>query len=103
MLRIFLLVLLTLVFTFGVSIGFYNAQPVRFSYIFGEVELPLIGLMVAEFFAAALLTLLVASARIFSLRAEVRRLRRELRDGEAELKNLRGLQLEPQRDDQRHV
>lgn len=94
MLRIFLLILLVLVFALGVTIGFYNAQPVRFSYIFGEIDLPLIGLIVGEFFVAVLLTLLVVFGRILGLKTEVRRLKRQLRDSESELKNLRSIPLE---------
>lgn len=89
MTRLLLLLLLAVFFALGVTIGFYNAQPVRFSYIFGEVEVPLIVLIVGEFLLAVLVTLLVVAGRVLSLRAELRRTHRQLRSLEAELSNLR--------------
>ena len=91
MLRIILIIVFVIVFALGVTIGFYNGQPVRFSYIVGELQLPLIALIVGEFAIAVLLTLLVVVGRIWSLKLEIRRLRKQLRDQEAELKNLRAL------------
>lgn len=93
--RLILLLLLAVFFALGVTIGFYNAQPVRLSYILGEVELPLIGLLVGEFLVAVLLTLLVVSGRILTLRAELRRLRRQLRGSDEELANLRRVAQDP--------
>lgn len=94
MLRILLLILLAVVFAFGVALGFYNAQPVRFSYLLGEFELPLIGLIVGEFLLAVLLTLVVIMGRILALKAQIRQLKRQLQNTEAELKNLRSLPLD---------
>ena len=95
MLRILLLVLLGLVFALGVTAGFYNSQTVRFSYITGAVDLPLIALLLAEFGLVVALTLLVVAGRFWSLKSEIRRLSRQLRDQDAELKNLRALQPPP--------
>jgi len=93
--RLLLLILLAIFFALGVTIGFYNAQPVRFSYIFGEIELPLIALIVGEFLLAVLLTLLVVLGRMLTLRAELRRLRRQLRNSDEELANLRRVSQDP--------
>lgn len=93
MFRTLLTVLLVVVLCFGAAIGYFNAQTVRFDYLAGQVELPLIALVVAEFLVAVLLTLLICSTRILALRAEARRLRRQLADTQAELKTLRELPL----------
>lgn len=85
------MIFLTLIFCFGVVVGFFNAQPVVFNYLFGSVQLPLIALIAGEFLFAVLLTLLVVLGSVLALKNEARRLRKQLRDSEIELKNLREL------------
>lgn len=91
MMRIVILLLLAVVFILGIVIGYYNAQPVTFNYLFGSMQLPLIALLAAEFVCVALLTLLVVMGRILALKAESLRLRRQLRAAESELSTLRNL------------
>ncbi len=93
MFRILLIVLLVVVLCIGAAIGYFNAQPIHFDYLAGQIELPLIALVVVDFLLAVLLTLLVCSTRILSLKSEARRLKRQLANTEAELKNLRELSL----------
>lgn len=93
MYRVFIISVLVVVLCFGASVGYFNAQPIHFDYLAGQVELPLIGLVLIDFFLAVLLTLLVCSGRILGLKAETRRLKKQLRDAEAELKNLRDIPL----------
>lgn len=87
---VFFLVILP-VFVLGTTIGFFNGQAVQFNYLFGSVELPLIALLIAEFLLVVLLTLLATFVRVFALKSEIRRLGKQLRDSETELKNLRVL------------
>lgn len=89
--RILTLILLVLMLGLGISIGYFNAQPITFDYLFGSVTVPLVALVMGEFALAVLLTLLVCSARILGLKREIRRLNRQLRDTEAELRTLRNL------------
>lgn len=91
MLRIMILLVLSAVFVLGIVIGFHNAQPVVFNYLFGSVQLPLIALIAAEFVCVVVLTLIVVMARIVALKAESLRLRRQLRAAESELSTLRNL------------
>lgn len=91
--RILLLVLLVAVLVLGASIGYFNAQSVRFDYLFGQWDVPLIALLIADFALGVLIALLLVSGRILSLRLEVRRLRNRVRDHEIELRNLRNLPL----------
>lgn len=93
MMRILFAVLLGLVLILGASVGYFNAQPVTFNFLFGEWQMPLIALLIGTFIVAALLTLFVMFARLFTLHAEIRRLKKQLRDTDAELKSLRNLPL----------
>lgn len=89
--RIFLLLILIAVLVLGASIGYFNAQMVSFDYLFGALEIPLIGLLVGSFALGVLLTLLVVGSRMLGQRMELGRLRARVRDHEIELRNLRNL------------
>lgn len=91
MLRALVIIGLVLVLVLGASIGYFNAQPVKFNYLAGELELPLIALVIAEFVLVVLLTLLISFGRMMGLKSEIRRLRKQLGNIEAELKTLRDL------------
>lgn len=91
MLRALVIAGLIVFLVLGASIGYFNAQPVRFNYLAGEIELPLIALVIGEFVIAVLLTLFISFGRMLSLKAEIRRLRRQIGAFEAELKTLRDL------------
>lgn len=96
--RIPVLIVLLVVLCLGACIGYFNAQPVAFNYLFGSMHMPLIALIIGVFCIAVLLTLLLTAARILSLKREIRQLRRKLRDNETELRNLRNLPSEALRD-----
>ncbi len=91
--RMVVLIVLVVVLVLGASIGYFNAQPVVFDYLFGRWEIPLIALLVVDFALGVLIALLVVGARVLSLRMELRRLRSRVRDHETELRNLRKLSL----------
>ena len=93
MLRIVLVMALLAVFIAGAALGYFNATPVSFNYLFGAVQIRLVTLIVFTFVVAAVVTLLLCAGRIWTLSGEARRLRRQLRDAETELKNLRNLPL----------
>lgn len=91
MVRALIIVGLVIFLVLGASVGYFNAQPVRFNYLAGEIELPLIALVIGEFVLAVLLTLFISFGRMLSLKSEIRRLRKQLIGVEAELKTLRDL------------
>ena len=95
MMRLVAVLVLVLVFVVGASLGYFNAQVVDFDYLFGHIEVRLVVLLVGCILASASLTLLFCGWRMLGQLAEMRRLRRRLRDAETELKNLRNLQLSP--------
>ena len=89
--RTVLLILLLAMLVLGASIGYFNAQTVTFNYLIGQVELPLIAILIADFLFGVVLTLVLVSARMLRARTEVGRLRRQLRDAESEMRSLRAI------------
>lgn len=89
-----LLLLLALVVA-GACLAYFNAGPVRFDYLAGALELPLIFLLLAAFAVGAVLAMAAGAARRVRARMELRRLTRELAAAETELKALRNLPLKP--------
>jgi uncharacterized integral membrane protein len=93
--RIILWLLLLAAFCVGAALSYYNWSPVAFDYLAGEVQLPLIALLLTSFMLGGLTVLLLNTVRIWSLRLEMRRTQKRLRNAETELKNLRNLPLAP--------
>ena len=89
--RIILIIVMSVFLSAGIAIGYFNSDPVVFNFLFGRATQPLIVLLAEVFMLAVLITLLVAAIKILALRAETRRLRKQLNDAESELKNLRNL------------
>lgn len=93
MYKTLILIVLIAVLCIGATVGYFNAQQVEFYYLFGSMHLPLIVLVIGVFGIAVMLTLLLVTTRILGLKREIRRLNRQLRDAETELRNLRTLTL----------
>lgn len=91
MLRTAVLVVLLVVLICGAAIGFFNAQRITFNYLVGSVELPLIVLIVGELILVTVIGMVAFAGRVWSLRLEIRGLRKRLAAAEVELKNLRSL------------
>lgn len=85
------LIVLLLALVLGASIGYFNAQAVEFNYLIGSRQLPLIGVLMLSFALGVALSLLAVLARLLAARVELRRLRRQLREAEGELRTLRNL------------
>src|SRR3546814_16959717 len=82
--RIAILVVLLVILVLGASIGYFNAQPVIFNYLFGTAEFPLIAVLIAAFSIGIVLTIAAVAARLFTMRLELGRLRKQLREAEGE-------------------
>jgi lipopolysaccharide assembly protein A len=91
--RLVVIFLLVLGFVLGAAVSYYNGAVVTFHYLAGQVELPLIALLLGAFFAGILVMWLISVARVFGLSRESRRHQRQIRELEAELKSLRELPL----------
>ncbi len=89
--RLILLAALGLCVLLGAVLGFYNAAPVRFDYLFGEVTWPLIALLALGFALGVMASAFLLGWRIVGLRLHQRRLQRQLEHMETELRNLRNL------------
>ena len=93
MVRLLVAVLLLAAFCLGAAISYYNWHPVTFNYLAGDVELPLIALLLLAFTLGLAVMGLLSVARVFLVSRESRRQARQVRELEAELKNLRNLPL----------
>ena len=91
MLRAVVYVLLAMIFAGGLAIGYFNVERVRFNYLVGSLELPLISLLLIELALVTLIGLAVFAGRVWTLKLEIRGLRKRLATTEVELKNLRSL------------
>ena len=80
-------------FCLGAAISYYNLSTVTFYYLAGQVELPLIALLIGAFLLGAVVMWLLNLARLFVLSRESRRHQRQIRELEGELKSLRELPL----------
>jgi len=80
-------------FCLGAAISYYNLSTVTFHYLAGQVELPLIALLIGAFLLGAAVMWLLNLARLFVLSRESRRHQRQIRELEGELKSLRELPL----------
>lgn len=96
MLKTLGLLLLIVIFVIGILIGYYNASPVLFDYLAGTVKIRLVVLLLIDFSVGVLLAILLCSGRLLSQRSQIRRLRRQLKESDTELKNLRSLPLRDQ-------
>jgi lipopolysaccharide assembly protein A len=97
MLRSLVVLLVVAVFVIGAALGYFNSAQVDFNYLSGSTHLSLVSLIIGSFVVGALFMLLLCAVRMLGLNRDLRRLRRQLRDAETELKNLRSLPLAPDR------
>lgn len=91
MTRLVTLIVVLVLLVLGASIGYFNAQPVEVDYLFGKREVPLIAVLITTFAIGVLVTVAVVAARLLSVRVELGRLRKQLREAEGELRTLRNL------------
>lgn len=93
--RLFVVLLIGLVLVTGIAIGLYNSEPVRFDYLAGQAELPLIWLLTAVLAFAIVAALLAAAVPLLRQQRRIRRLERELRQAREALNVQRNLASPP--------
>ena len=91
--RLVIALLLVVAFCLGAAVSYFNWTSVTFHYLAGEVQLPLIALLLGAFLVGVAVMWLLTLARMFLLTRESRRQQHQIRDLEAELKSLRNLPL----------
>ncbi len=94
--RIVYLIIFLIVAIAGLSFALMNAQQVTLTYYFGTIEAPLSLVVVVSIAVGALLGVLASMSMTLSLKHEISRLRKTLRNKEKELGNLRALPLKDQ-------
>jgi len=80
--RLFSIIILLMFMAFGVAIAIVNAEEVVFNYYYGSVTQPLSILLVGAIMVGALLATFINSMVILSLRHQVRRAQRQLKQSE---------------------
>lgn len=73
-----IIVLVLLMLVGGLSLGLFNSQMVRFDYLAGQVELPLIALLVLAAVFTLLLAALASTIPYLRLRRRVARLQKDI-------------------------
>lgn len=91
--RLLVVLLLLAAFCLGAAVSYYNWSPVTFHYLAGQVDLPLIALLLGAFLLGIVVMWLLDLARLFVLSRDSRRQQHQIRELEAELKSLRNLPL----------
>lgn len=89
--RIFKNILIGLVLLIGLVFAFFNAESVTVDYLFGELETPLVIVLLLDFVFGFAVAFLLFYGRILKQRADLAKQRRRLRDADDEIRNLRNL------------
>lgn len=91
--RLLVTALLIASFCLGAAVSYFNWTPVTFHYLAGTAEVSLILLLLGAFLVGVLVMGLLHLVRVFTLGRDNRRLARQIRELEAELRSLRNLPL----------
>jgi len=89
--RVLYTVFLLLIVLIGLSFAMENSHSVEFHYYVGSVQTPLAWLLVLTLLAGAVLGMIASLGVILRLRAELRRLRKQVAVAQEEVRNLRAI------------
>jgi lipopolysaccharide assembly protein A len=93
MLRWIAIFIFLCVFVVALLFAYANGSTVQLSYLAGEIQVHLSSALLGAAIIGWLLGLLSSLAVIFRLKREAWKLKRSIRDAEAEIRNLRNLPL----------
>lgn len=91
MLRLLRNLLLLLALALGITFGFVNFQLITVDLLWTEVRVPLVVVLVLDFVLGFALALTLLLARTVKLRSDLSHERRQLKDAQAEIRNLRSM------------
>lgn len=91
MLRLLRNLVLLFALALGITFGFFNFQLVTVDLLASEVRVPLVVVLILDFVLGFGLALMLLLARTLKLRADLARERRQLKDAQAEIRNLRSM------------
>ncbi|MEC9407752.1 MAG: LapA family protein [Pseudomonadota bacterium] len=89
--RALMVVAVLIVICLGVALAFTNTEHVTVDLLVAEFSGPLIFWMVIELLVVVVVMLLISALRVARLKRKIKRQARQIKDQEAELKNLRNL------------
>jgi putative membrane protein len=90
-LKVFGFILFLVIVILGVTFAILNSSLVTVHYYVGIKQLPLSLLLVIAFVVGLIVSFLIVFIKIVRLRTELRRLKKQLRVAEKEIKNLRAI------------
>lgn len=91
MIRLLRNLVLLFALVLGIAFGFVNFQLVTVDLLLSEVRVPLVVVLILDFVLGFGLALMLLLARTLKLRADLARERRQLKDAQAEIRNLRSM------------
>lgn len=78
----------------GAVLCWVNVQDVSVNYLFGQLEVPLIIVLITMLLIGFLLAYIAMLPRAVSRRAELQKLKRKLHESDQEVRNLRNLPIQ---------
>ena len=91
MIRLLRNLVLLFALVLGIAFGFFNFQLVTVDLLLSEVRVPLVVILILDFVLGFGLALLLLLSRTLKLRRDLGRERRQLKDAQAEIRNLRSM------------
>lgn len=91
MIRLLRNLVLLFALALGITFGFFNFQLVTVDLLASEVRVPLVVVLILDFILGFGLALMLLLARTLKLRTDLARERRQLKDAQAEIRNLRSM------------
>lgn len=91
MLRLLRNLLIILALAVGIAFGFFNFQQVTVDLLWSDARVPLAVILVVTFVLGFGLALLLLITRLLTLRTSLGKTRRQLKDAQGEIRNLRSM------------
>jgi len=91
MLRFIRNLLIVAALALGIAFGYVNFQQVTVDFLWSDAYVPLVVILVVSFVLGFGLALLLLIARLLGLRTSLGKTRRQLKDAQAEIRNLRSM------------
>lgn len=91
MLRFLRNLLVVAALALGIAFGYVNFQQVTVDFLWTDARVPLVVVLVVTFVTGFGLALLLLVARLIGLRANLAKARRQLKDAQSEIRNLRSM------------
>lgn len=75
----------------GIAFGYVNFQQVTVDFLWSDARVPLVVILVVSFVVGFALAMLLLIARMVGLQTNLGKTRRQLKDAQAEIRNLRSM------------